>query len=114
MNECSKKTRSRSPRRRRSRRHPTCASFTHPVHARSSDGEDLACGSAAGPLAAHLVRHGFLASGTEITLSQGEVIGRPSTLYAIARTDRDDIRSIRVGGGVCLMGAEEHRNENRR
>lgn len=66
--------------------------------------EDPACGSAAGPLAAHLVRHGLLASGAEITLSQGEAVGRPSTLHAVAHTARDAIRSIRVGGGVCLIG----------
>ncbi|WP_436777587.1 PhzF family phenazine biosynthesis protein [Yinghuangia sp. YIM S09857] len=66
--------------------------------------EDPACGSAAGPLAAHLVRHGLLVSGTRITLSQGEAVGRPSTLYATARADRDKIRSIGVGGGVCLIG----------
>lgn len=66
--------------------------------------EDPACGSAAGPLAAHLVRHGLLASGTEITLSQGEAVGRPSTLYATAHADRDTIHSISVGGGVWLIG----------
>ncbi|NUU20900.1 MAG: PhzF family phenazine biosynthesis protein [Streptomycetaceae bacterium] len=66
--------------------------------------EDPACGSAAGPLAAHLVRHGLLASGTEITLSQGEAVGRPSLLYATAHADADGIRSLRVGGGVCLIG----------
>jgi trans-2,3-dihydro-3-hydroxyanthranilate isomerase len=66
--------------------------------------EDPACGSAAGPLAAHLVRHGLLASGTEILLSQGEAVGRPSTLYAMAHADQDSIHSIRVGGGVCLVG----------
>lgn len=66
--------------------------------------EDPACGSAAGPLAAHLVRHGIIESGAEITLSQGEAVGRPSTLYAVAHADGDAIRSIRVGGGVCLIG----------
>ncbi|WP_237498125.1 PhzF family phenazine biosynthesis protein [Streptomyces sp. SID8373] len=38
--------------------------------------EDPACGSAAGPIAAHLVRHGRLASGAQITLSQGEAVSR--------------------------------------
>jgi trans-2,3-dihydro-3-hydroxyanthranilate isomerase len=66
--------------------------------------EDPACGSAAGPLAAHLVRHGLLPSGTEITLSQGEAVGRPSTLYATAHADAEGIHSIHVGGGVCLIG----------
>ncbi|MFI7337068.1 PhzF family phenazine biosynthesis protein [Streptomyces sp. NPDC050085] len=38
--------------------------------------EDPACGSAAGPLAAHLVRYGRVASGPQITLSQGAWAGR--------------------------------------
>ncbi|MEU6290248.1 PhzF family phenazine biosynthesis protein [Streptomyces sp. NPDC046988] len=67
--------------------------------------EDPACGSAAGPLAAHLVRHGRLASGAQITLSQGEAVGRPSTLHAEAAVEADRITSIRVGGGVCLIGS---------
>ncbi|MFD3662827.1 PhzF family phenazine biosynthesis protein [Streptomyces sp. NPDC058659] len=67
--------------------------------------EDPACGSAAGPLAAHLVRHRLLASGVQLTLSQGEAVNRPSTLYAQAAADQDDIQSIDVGGGVCLIGS---------
>ncbi|MFF9074635.1 PhzF family phenazine biosynthesis protein [Streptomyces sp. NPDC014872] len=67
--------------------------------------EDPACGSAAGPLAAHLVRHRLLASGVQLTLSQGEAVNRPSTLYAQAVADQDDIQSIDVGGGVCLIGS---------
>ncbi|WP_435059292.1 PhzF family phenazine biosynthesis protein [Streptomyces sp. bgisy060] len=67
--------------------------------------EDPACGSAAGPLAAHLVRHGRLASGAQITLSQGEAVGRPSTLHAEAAVEADQITSIRVGGGVGLIGS---------
>ncbi|MEU2874053.1 PhzF family phenazine biosynthesis protein [Streptomyces olivoreticuli] len=67
--------------------------------------EDPACGSAAGPLAAHLVRHQLIPSGTEITLSQGEAVGRPSALYVVAAADHDEIHSISVGGGVCLIGS---------
>lgn len=67
--------------------------------------EDPACGSAAGPLAAHLVRHGLLASGVQLTLSQGEAVNRPSILYAQAVADQDDIQSIDVGGGVCVIGS---------
>lgn len=67
--------------------------------------EDPACGSAAGPLAAHLVRHELLASGTELTISQGESVGRPSTLYATADADAREIRAINVAGGVCLVGS---------
>ncbi|MEY9839553.1 PhzF family phenazine biosynthesis protein [Streptacidiphilus sp. EB103A] len=67
--------------------------------------EDPACGSAAVPLAAHLARHQLLASGAQITLSQGEAVGRPSILYAEAAATHNEIRSIRVGGGVCLVGS---------
>ena len=47
-------------------------------------GEDAATGSAAGPLACHLCRHGLVEWGTEIEISQGAEIGRPSTLFARA------------------------------
>ena len=46
--------------------------------------EDAATGSAAGPLAVHLARHGRIAWGERIEISQGAEIGRPSTLYAEA------------------------------
>ena len=46
--------------------------------------EDPATGSAAGPLACWLARHGRIAWGEEIEISQGAEIGRPSTLYARA------------------------------
>ena len=47
-------------------------------------GEDAATGSAAGPLACHLGRHGLVPWGEEIEIEQGAEIGRPSTLYARA------------------------------
>ena len=40
--------------------------------------EDPATGSAAGPLAVHLARHGRIAFGDEIEIRQGAEIGRPS------------------------------------
>ncbi|MGW2081168.1 PhzF family phenazine biosynthesis protein [Streptomyces sp. NPDC001939] len=69
--------------------------------------EDPACGSAAGPLAAHLVRNGLVEPGRQITLSQGASVGRPSTLYAVAHGSTEQITSIEVGGGVCLIGGGE-------
>ncbi|KPI02971.1 phenazine biosynthesis protein PhzF family [Actinobacteria bacterium OK074] len=66
--------------------------------------EDPACGSAAGPLAAHLLRHGRIASGQEITIAQGAQVGRPSVLYAIATGSPKHIENIEVRGGVCLIG----------
>ena len=60
--------------------------------------EDPATGSAAGPLACHLARHGRIEWGTQITISQGEVIGRPSTLLATARGGPDGITGVEVAG----------------
>lgn len=64
--------------------------------------EDPATGSAAGPLALHLVRHGLLEPGREIVLAQGAEIGRPSTLYARADADR-----VEVGGSAVVVARGE-------
>src|SRR5262245_34127750 len=46
--------------------------------------EDPATGSADGPIACHLARHGRIGWGAEIVLEQGVEIGRPSRLHASA------------------------------
>jgi trans-2,3-dihydro-3-hydroxyanthranilate isomerase len=66
--------------------------------------EDPATGSAAGPLALHLVRHGVVEPGRELTISQGAELGRPSTLYALA----DDTR-VQVGGSAVVVARGEFR-----
>jgi trans-2,3-dihydro-3-hydroxyanthranilate isomerase len=66
--------------------------------------EDPATGAAAGPLAAHLARHGRIAFGDEIVIEQGIEIGRPSTLHACARGNRDRLDSVEVGGQAVLVG----------
>lgn len=66
--------------------------------------EDPACGSAAGPLAVHLLRHGIVTSGEKITISQGEKVGRPSTLLASASEEAGAVRTVRVGGSACPVG----------
>jgi len=71
--------------------------------------EDPATGSAAGPLACHLVRHGRLAPGDEIEISQGMEIGRPSTLFARASGMRERIESVEVGGGAVTVARGEFR-----
>jgi trans-2,3-dihydro-3-hydroxyanthranilate isomerase len=65
--------------------------------------EDPATGSAAGPLACHLLRHGVIDSGTEVTISQGASVGRPSTLYATADGSADAITAVRVRGGAVIV-----------
>ena len=70
-------------------------------------GEDAATGSAAGPLAVHLARHGVTTWGDEIVISQGAEIGRPSTLYATARGSADEITEVEVGGSAIVIARGE-------
>src|SRR5438105_804359 len=65
--------------------------------------EDPATGSAAGPLAVHLVRHGRIAFGDAIEISQGVEIGRPSTLYARVSGEGDRIDRVEVGGSAVVV-----------
>jgi len=71
--------------------------------------EDPATGSAAGPLACHLMRHGVIAPGEEIEIAQGAEIGRPSTLYARATSTRDTIATVEVGGSAVTVARGEFR-----
>lgn len=71
--------------------------------------EDPATGSAAGPLACHLLRHGRIASGDEIEIAQGAEIGRPSTLYARVTGTRDTIGAVEVGGCAVTVARGEFR-----
>ncbi len=61
-------------------------------------GEDAATGSAAGPIACHLCRHGLVEWGEWIEISQGAEIGRPSTLFARADGAGGEIVGVFCGG----------------
>jgi trans-2,3-dihydro-3-hydroxyanthranilate isomerase len=67
-------------------------------------GEDPATGSAAGPLACHVMRHGLVEPGTEITISQGVEVGRPSTLRARADGSPEQITAVDVTGKAVIVG----------
>jgi trans-2,3-dihydro-3-hydroxyanthranilate isomerase len=69
--------------------------------------EDAATGSAAGPLAIHLARHGRIAFGEEIVISQGAEINRPSTLYAQVDGTADSIDRVLVGGSAVTVARGE-------
>jgi trans-2,3-dihydro-3-hydroxyanthranilate isomerase len=71
--------------------------------------EDPATGSAAGPLAVHLARHGRIAFGEEIEISQGAEIGRPSTLYARAEGSAEELERVEVGGSAVIVARGEFR-----
>jgi trans-2,3-dihydro-3-hydroxyanthranilate isomerase len=70
-------------------------------------GEDAATGSAAGPLACHLCRHGLVEWGAEIEISQGTEIGRPSTLFARAEGSADGIEAVSCGGSAVVVARGE-------
>ena len=71
--------------------------------------EDPATGSAAGPLALHLCRHGRVAWGEEIEISQGAEVGRPSTLHARVDGAPDAVERIEVGGAAVIVARGEFR-----
>jgi trans-2,3-dihydro-3-hydroxyanthranilate isomerase len=71
--------------------------------------EDPATGSAAGPLACHLARHGRIAFGEEIEIAQGAEIGRPSRLYARADGARERVERVEVGGSAVVVARGEFR-----
>ena len=71
--------------------------------------EDPATGSAAGPLALHLVRHGRIAFGEEIEISQGAELGRPATLYARVDGSAERIERVEVGGQAVVVARGEFR-----
>jgi trans-2,3-dihydro-3-hydroxyanthranilate isomerase len=71
--------------------------------------EDPATGSAAGPLAVHLARHGRIGFGEEIEILQGAEIGRPSTLYARVEGTMEQVEKVEVGGSAVIVARGEFR-----
>jgi trans-2,3-dihydro-3-hydroxyanthranilate isomerase len=71
--------------------------------------EDPATGSAAGPLAVHLCRHGRVAFGTEVEIRQGAEIGRPSLLYARAQGSAELLESVEVAGSAVIVASGSFR-----
>jgi trans-2,3-dihydro-3-hydroxyanthranilate isomerase len=71
--------------------------------------EDPATGSAAGPLALHVARHGRIEFGQEIEISQGAEIGRPSTLHARVDGSPEGVERVAVGGAAVIVARGEFR-----
>jgi trans-2,3-dihydro-3-hydroxyanthranilate isomerase len=71
--------------------------------------EDPATGSAAGPLALHLARHGRIAFGDEIEIAQGAEIARPSQLHARVHGSSDSVERVEVGGSAVVVARGEFR-----
>jgi trans-2,3-dihydro-3-hydroxyanthranilate isomerase len=71
----------------------------------SDVGEDAATGSAAGPLGAYLAEYGAFRGGP-LRVSQGDELGRPSTLVVETRREHD-AWLVHVSGGVVIVGRGE-------
>src|SRR5436190_1888245 len=71
--------------------------------------EDPATGSAAGPLAMHLARHGRIGFGEQIEISQGDEVGRPSKLFAHVTGAPERVETIEVGGSAVTVARGEFR-----
>jgi trans-2,3-dihydro-3-hydroxyanthranilate isomerase len=71
--------------------------------------EDPATGSAAGPLAVHLARHGRTRFGQEIEIHQGAEIRRPSLLRARVDGSLERLERVVVGGAVVVVARGEYR-----
>lgn len=88
------------------------AKFVYVLHVPTREGrtwdndgrvEDIATGSAAGPVGAYLVRHGLAAPGTEITVRQGRFLGRPSQIRVQVDSTDGEIVTVRVSGDVRMV-----------
>lgn len=68
--------------------------------------EDPATGSAAGPLACHLVTHNIVPDGSAVAVEQGHSMGRPSLIKVSVRGERVLLtgRGIVVGEGTIRYG----------
>ena len=71
--------------------------------------EDPATGSAAGPLAVHLARHGRIDFGAEIEIVQGLEMGRRSVLLARAEGTLEQLERVEVAGAAVIVARGEFR-----
>ncbi|GLZ02070.1 PhzF family phenazine biosynthesis protein [Actinoplanes sp. NBRC 103695] len=69
--------------------------------------EDAGTGSAAGPLAIHLIRHSLVSPDDWIEIRQGVEMGRPSTMWASASGSGDSFHTVRLRGSAVVVGRGE-------
>ena len=65
--------------------------------------EDIATGSAAGPVGAYLVKNKLANFNTEIIIKQGDFLSRPSKLKVIVSGSKNDFGDVYVEGDVCKI-----------
>ncbi len=69
----------------------------------SGNVEDIATGSAAGPLCAYLVKHKIKQPGTKIEISQGQFVNRPSIISTEYVVKKDKQVHIFIKGDVAIF-----------
>lgn len=67
--------------------------------------EDIATGSAAGPVGAYLVEHHLASANTAIVIHQGRFVDRPSQMTVQVVTPPDTPSYVLVSGQVCLVAS---------
>jgi trans-2,3-dihydro-3-hydroxyanthranilate isomerase len=65
--------------------------------------EDIATGSAAGPVSALLVKHGLAKANEAIVIRQGRFVGRPSEMRLEVLGNADSISDILLSGAVTMV-----------
>ncbi|HEX4801115.1 MAG TPA: PhzF family phenazine biosynthesis protein [Sphingomicrobium sp.] len=65
--------------------------------------EDIATGSAAGPAAALLVKHGLAEAEKPILIRQGRFVGRPSEMRLEVAGSREQITGVALSGSVAMV-----------
>jgi len=88
------------------------AKFSYPLDVTAREGrswdnqgtvEDIATGSAAGPAAAYLVRHGLAKRSEDIVIRQGRFCGRDSAINVRIEENADGSSRALVGGDVAMV-----------
>lgn len=88
------------------------AKFAYIIHVSDYEGrtwdnegksEDVATGSAAGPVGAYFVKHGIKRPNEEIIIHQGRFLNRPSQIAVHVAGTPEQISSVKVSGEVCMV-----------
>jgi PhzF family phenazine biosynthesis protein len=73
--------------------------------------EDIATGSAAGPVGALLVSAGLAQASIPIVLRQGRFVGRPSSLFVTVHEKANGEQRVEVAGPVTILSRGELRDD---
>lgn len=69
--------------------------------------EDIATGSAAGPVGAYFVNNRLEKIDKEIIIRQGDFLNRPATMKILVTSDKGQIGDVYVEGDVCKIATGE-------